>query len=994
MGAGGDNTFGALLRRYRRAAGLSQEALAERALMSTRGVSDLERGVHKAPYRETVARLIDALDLDDEHRTMLQAAAERPSRPAAAGPADVSRHNLAEEATSFVGRATEIAEIRALLSRPGDRLITLVGPGGSGKTRLALRVAAAVLGDYPGGVFVVSLGPLADPALVPSAIATALGLGDQDDGDVLADLKQCLRDRTTLLVLDNFEHLLGAAELLPTLLEECPGLHLIVTSQTVLRLSWERVFLVAPLAVPKPPHPADPEALAQYEGIALFVDRATAASSSFALTDENAAAVAEICYRLDGLPLAIELAAARIRLFTPQALLDRLASRLALLTTGSRDRPSRHQTLRASIEWSISLLDDGEQALFRRLAVFAGGCTLSAAEAVSGCVGDASDPVEALASLVDRSLLQQEAGHGEPRFQMLETIREYAAEQLAASGTVDDVGGCHARYFAELAERAAGELAGSGANGSFARLEDEQDNLRAALHWACEQHESDLGLRLAIALSPFWRSRGRLTEGRHWFAEVLAIEAGSTPVLRAHALRIAGERAFAGDLGQAAELTEQSLALYRAAEDTAGLAQALHQSGVIAFHQADYARALECLEQSTELARELGDTDLVARSLWSLAQPDPAARNRADARRSAEETLALHRRRRDPRGVAAALEVLLYAARADGDLHQMRALFTDVVRLLQEPGLEPDFSLRERVQRIAFEMATLGDYPLGTHLLDVGITVNERAGNRRDAAHLRTALAQFSREQGRYELAAELYTDCLEVFAQVDDEQGQSLALVGLGDVARDQGDAETNRRHTRAGFELARELGDTVLMGYAWHNLGCADWSEGDHAHAEEKFESALDALAQIVEGRAEVLASIGLMALDQGDTPKARSAASASLETLRLGDLAWLVATDLETIAGADAADGEALRAARLFGAASTLRAAVGTPVQRAYRPLVDRFVDMARGALGGTVYEEEYQAGAALPPPDVVSTALAGTGSSTCYDQGPRLWRGYHA
>jgi predicted ATPase/DNA-binding XRE family transcriptional regulator len=586
MDAADDRSFGALLREFRLTARLSQEALAERAGMSARGISDLERGIHRAPYQQTVNLLLDALELDHEQRALMAAAARRPGRINAVPlrPETSSRHNLPEEATSFIGRAAEVAMLKDLLQRPQVRLVTLTGPGGSGKTRLALRTAAHLLGEFTDGVFFVSLAALTDARVVPSAIAAALTLREREGHGPMDAVLDYLSGRNLLLVLDNIEHLPDASELLPELLEHCPKLHLLVTSRAVLHLSWESIFEVQPLAVPDSGSSIDLQALSRYEGVALFVERARAADPAFAVTGQDASAVAEICCRLDGLPLAIELAAARLRVLPPQALLGRLSNRLTFLTGGARDRPTRQQTLRAAIDWSYSLLDDREQRLFARLAVFAGGCTLDAAEVVGALATDAQDGgavsvLDCAASLIDKSLLRRSypAASPEPHLRMLETIREYALERLEDSSEEAIIRRQHASYFLSLAEQAATELKGPHRTAWLNRLEDEHDNLRAALRWAREHREVQIGLRLAVALEQFWELRSYLGEGTRWLAELLAIAEDEEPELKAAALRIAGNRTFAFDISSAAELTEQSLALYRQLADERGAAEALYQ---------------------------------------------------------------------------------------------------------------------------------------------------------------------------------------------------------------------------------------------------------------------------------------------------------------------------------------------------------------------------------------------------------------------------------
>ncbi|HZG68439.1 MAG TPA: BTAD domain-containing putative transcriptional regulator, partial [Herpetosiphonaceae bacterium] len=453
-----------------------------------------------------------------------------PSTPAEAFPPHPP-HNLPAQTTPLVGREADLARLSDLLLQPAHRLITLTGPGGIGKTRLALQ-AADVLDDFDDGVCFVALAPVVDPALVIPAVAQALGVQESSGQPLLASVKVHLRARQLLLVLDNFEQVSAAAPVIAELLGAAPQLTVLVTSRAVLRLYGEHEFPVPPLILPDMQHLPELPDLPQYGAVRLFVERAQAVCPDFAITDETAPAVAAICHRLDGLPLAIELAAARIRLLPPQTMLQRLESPLKLLTGGPADHSARHQTLRATIDWSYHLLSAGEQQLLARLAVFVGGWTLEAAETICGAGGTLPvDPLDGLEALVAKSLVhRQQAGTGgtagTPRFRMLEMIREYAYEHLVASGEVATLQRRHAEHYlalAEAAERARQQ--GSQQAIWLERLEAEHDNLRAVLHWALDQREAVLALRLGTALETFWDSHGHLTEGRQWLEA--ALEAGA-----------------------------------------------------------------------------------------------------------------------------------------------------------------------------------------------------------------------------------------------------------------------------------------------------------------------------------------------------------------------------------------------------------------------------------------------------------------------------------
>jgi predicted ATPase len=489
--ATGGPPFGAALKRFRLAAGLTQEALAERARLSARAVSDLERGVARAPRPGTLALLARALRLDPAGRAALAAAAGPPTgEPVPTR----SPHNLPPSLTSFVGRAREVRALRTLVRQGTTRLVTLTGAGGTGKTRLALRVAADLLPAFADGACFVALAAVADPDGLLPAVAQALGVPGAPRRSLRARLLEALHGRELLLLLDNVEHLLAGAPAVAELLVACPGLTVLATGRAALRLSGEREFPVPPLAFPDPRRPPGAADLARFDAARLFVERARAVRPGFRVTAADAAAVAAICARLDGLPLALELAAARVKLLPPRALLGRLGAgpagaTLRLLTGGVRDAPARQRTLRATIAWSHDLLTPEERVLFRRLAVFAGGFTLEAAGAVCagpGRAGPGGDLVEGLASLAEENLLSagQEVA-GEARFGMLETVREYALEQLAAAGEAAAVRAAHAGYYLALVEASGPVLIGT--ERTRRRLEAERDNFQAALRWSVQR---------------------------------------------------------------------------------------------------------------------------------------------------------------------------------------------------------------------------------------------------------------------------------------------------------------------------------------------------------------------------------------------------------------------------------------------------------------------------------------------------------------------------
>jgi predicted ATPase/DNA-binding XRE family transcriptional regulator len=731
-------SFGRLLRRYRERAGLSQEELAERAGMSSQAIGALERGDRRRPYPATLRRLADALGLTDAARTAFLAAVpprrsgkERPAEsmvasgspgPAAdAGPAGSSAPDAADgpggaalpdlpdlptPLTSLLGRDDDVARVSALL-REGVRLLTLTGPGGVGKTRLSLHVAAETRAFFANGAAFVPLAPLADAGLVLPTVAQTLGLRETSGRSLDEALRRALRTRRLLLVLDNCEHVLEGASRVAALLETCPQLAVLATSRAPLRVRGEHEYPVAPLALPPVERMVALDEAARSPAVRLFVERARAASPAFALAAENAPAVAAICGRLDGLPLALELAAPRIKLLPPAALLARLHRALPLLTGGGRDLPTRQQTLRAALDWSHGLLDAEERTLFCRLAVFAGGCTLAAAAAVCavrGTIGGGDeDLLEELGSLVEQSLLRPEAGpEDEPRFGMLETIREYAGAQLEAGGEAEEIRHRHATYYLSWAEAAAPELTGPEQVVWLERLERDRDNLRAALAWARERGEAETGLRLAAALWRYWAARGYLREGRAWLEGLLALARGSEDAgggaggtvraaaagaLRARALFAAGWLArLQGDGAAAQTWLEQAAALGRAAGEPRTAAGALNALGLTAQHEGDLERAAARLEESLALMQEVGDRRGIAVALGNLGAVALYQGDLERAAASTEEALAFFRQAGDRDSSAVCLRNMGKVARRQGEAARAEALQREALALFRELG--------------------------------------------------------------------------------------------------------------------------------------------------------------------------------------------------------------------------------------------------------------------------------------------------------------------
>ena len=729
---------------------------------------------------------------------------------------DVRPNNLPRQLTSFIGREKEMAEVKRLLSTA--HLVTLSGSGGAGKTRLAIQVAAEMAEAYPGGVWLAEFAPLADPSLVPKTVASALNVPEQPGRDMAETLIDALRQKALLLVLDNCEHLLAAcADLAAVLLRACPQIRILATSREALGVPGERVWRIPSLSLPDVRSLVPCEDLVLYEAVRLFVDRAMATVPEFTITRENASAVVQVCRRLDGIPLAIELAAVRVKVLAVEQIATRLDDRFRLLTGGSRTVLPRHQTLRGAIDWSYHLLSDPERVLLRRLSVFAGGSTLKAAESI--CAGENLEPVDILdrlTSLVDKSLVLAETQHGEARYRLLETVRQYGRERLQEAAEADDARRRHRdREFAELAEP---KLRTAEQDVWVPRLEVEHDNLRGALTWSLAEirteagrrtADADLGLRLVGALWWFWFIGGHFGESRRWLEQVLAVSEGAPSSLRARALLGQGVVTFMlGDLRGGTALLEESLCLSLEAEDGVATAWATGWLGVPTTYAGDHERAMTYYQESLVLWRQLADPWGIA---WMAMGLGSALAAQGETQRAVplfNESLLLCRRVGDKWLTALTLHYSAYWAIARGDTEGVIPLVEESLSLFRALGA------RREIPRALGNLGLIAhnryDYGRATAVFRESLALFREVGDKRGIALCFERLARVAGDQKRLTQAARLFgaSDALREFAQV--VSGRAIEFGGGGDRATIRAEMGDD------AFESAQAEGRAMTMEQA----------------------------------------------------------------------------------------------------------------------------------------------------------------------------------
>jgi len=810
---------------------------------------------------------------------------------------DAWPNNLPIQLTTFVGRRREQAAVRALTR--DHRLVTLTGPGGCGKTRLALQVAADVSKYYHHGAWLVELAAVTDPDRVAQAVATALGIREADrprprqDGGPLGrqawelSLLDHLQSQEILIVLDNCEHLVTAcAHLVETLLQACPGVRVLATGREALGVAGEVAWPVPSLSLPASDAVGEIEDLIRYEAIRLFIHRARSVLPGFEVSADNAAAVVQIVRRLDGIPLAIELAAARLRMLSPEQVAARLDDRFRLLTGGSRTALPRHQTLQAAMDWSHDLLDAPERALFRRLSVFGGSFGLEAVEAICGGQDDTPDIVEALSLLIDKSLVHVDERAAAPRYGLLETVRQYGRDKLVAAGEAAVFRRRHRDWTLALAESAARDLHGPGQEGWLDRLAAEHDNLRAALAWSLDADDPVAGLRLAAALWWFWFVRGFLSEGRDWLDRALAegYDALDAPdAVRAEAALGAGALAWRQrDYDEADRRLAEALDLFRALDDEAGAARSLLYQGRTAHFRGDDERAKVLYDESLRQSDAAGDRWGVAAAMDALGLLAWQQGDFAEANAWLERGLALCKVLGDPLGTADALNIL---------------------------------------GRVAFDQ---GDYGRATRLVEESLEAYRALGDTVAITYAYHKLGNIALCQGDLAGATALLEDCRARSGELGEKRALAYAANGLGHIARLQGDRERAAALYTESLALARRIGDK--------------------------------------RGTADALANLGWLSVADGDGPAARERLAQALDLYRaMGDKLGL-AEALAGLAGALAA-GDPVQATRMLAAADALRRRIGAPLSPIYRAEHDRVLARLRAELDAAAFDAAWGEGEAV-------------------------------
>jgi len=689
-------------------------------------------------------------------------------------------NNLPVRLTSLVGRDTDLTKVKDLFLQKKARIVTLTGPGGAGKTALGLETARGLVDEFSDGVYFVPLERVSDSNLLASTIMRTLGLTERRDLSPILVLRDHLRSNAMLLVLDNFEQIMTAATQLTDLLTACPKLSLLVTSRQPLRIKGEQEFQVSPLALPDLKHLVPASELRNYASVELFVERGRVVRPDFRIRNENALIVGEICVRLDGLPLALELVAPLLKAYTPEQILSQLKENPYILK-GTQDLPERQRTLQNTIGWSYQLLSGEEKTLFEILSVFEGGCTIDGVASVCSEELDAHF-LDLLTALVDKNLVVREEYAGELRFTMLNTIRVFAISSLADTHKDQETRARHANYFLGLVERARPELLGSQQAKWFERLEVERDNLRASLEWFLKQNDVLDALRIVGGLWRFWYARGHLTEGMRWLLQALTLSTGSTS-LRAEALYGAGALSHTqGNYSAAQGFYEQSLGIFRTLSDKRGIAAALNSLGTLANDQGNYSEARRFFEESLAISSEFGDDREKSYLINNLALLAQGRGDYAMAKSLYERSLTIKRRVDDERGIAATVLNLGNVARDLANYDLARSQYEESLMIFKKLG--EDRGVAYCLNNLALVATSQGDYHKSRTLLEEGLPIFERLGDQLGFGVYLQTRAELARAQQDYNLASILYKDSLRLRDEIGDKVGSVECLEGLAALA------------------------------------------------------------------------------------------------------------------------------------------------------------------------------------------------------------------
>lgn len=892
-----------------------------------------------------------------------------------------TRNNLPNQLTSFVGREKEMAEIKRLLA--GSRLLTLTGPGGTGKTRLALQVAADMLDTFEDGVWLVELATLSEAVLIPQTIAALLGVREEPNYPLTKSLADYLRPRSLLLILDNCEHLIEAcAQFAETLLRACPKIKILTTSRETLGIAGETLFRVPSLSLPDPQHLPALDTLAQFESIRLFVERAVSVKPEFTLRETNAPAIAQICQQLDGVPLAIELAAACVRMMAVDQVAARLDDRFRLLTGGSRTALPRQQTLRALIDWSWDLLSGAERALLRRLAVFLNGWTLEAAERVTSNNDTsatlqtslaATDILHLLIHLVEKSLVVVEEHGVETRYFLLETIRQYAQDKLLESGEAAQIRSCHLEFFLSLSEEAEPRLRTADQLIWLKRLEIEHDNLRAALKWARGNAALAAGLSMAGNLSRFWYLRGYWNEGREWLKLLLAQRANDDMSLaRARSKALMGAGWLADDDGTEIAYYTESLDLCRRIGDKWGEAFSLRGAVSSIRNWGDAELILPRLHKSLTLFRELNDDWGVALVLFNLGW---LALNEDDPQQAEtcwEEALQLFRRSGDRWGIAVTLSAMAYIARLYGKYPNAAALTQESLMLFRELGDKAGIALS--MARLGSVASRRGDFAEAIALIEESITLQRERGDQQRVVDGLNGLGIIAGYQGDYARAETTLNEALTIAKELGMQYDIPSTLSNLAFIAYDQGDLDRAEALWNESARLHRAEEEKSGLSYALHGLGWVAYRRNDIRSAQMQLDESF-ALCQTISdkrGIAALMHALGKLAQVKGDRTHAWSLLCESLiYRKKMGDKLGIA----ETLGGIASmcVTTRPDAAARLFGASESIREAIAAPLPPIERDEYERDTTATRNALGQDAFANAWAEGCAMSIEQAIAFAL---------------------